>query len=75
MGDNLKEVDNMFSEDIVFGNYKVLHGQFGIDGKNYISRFGGIQLDRDVHSVFQCSQIELFGTKYKPGFNNFLFFP
>ena len=74
MGDNGTDMDNMFSEDIIFGHYKVLRGQSAIDVKNYISRFSGIHLDLDVHSVFECNQIELFGTKYKPGFNNFLLF-
>ena len=72
MGDHLKEVDHMFGEDIV--NYKVLHGQLAIDVKNYISQFSVIQLDLDVHSVFQYNQIELFGAKNKPGFDNFLLF-
>lgn len=74
MGDNGTDMDNMFSEDMILGHYKVLCGQSAIDVKNYISRFSGIHLDLDVHSVFECNRIELFKTKYKPGFNNFLLF-
>lgn len=53
---------------------RILHGQLAIDVKNYILRFSVIQVDLDVHSVFQYNQIELFGAKNEPGFNNFLFF-
>ena len=74
MGENQTDLDTMFREDTVFGQYKVLCGQPAIDVKDNILRFFKINLDLAVHSVFQCNQIEIFGTKYKPGLNNFLLF-
>ena len=72
MGDNQTDMDTMFREDTIFGQYQVLQGQPATDVKNHLLRFFGINLDLDAHSVFQCNQIEIDGTKYKPGYNNLL---
>lgn len=74
MGENQTDLDTMFREDTVFEQYKVLWGQPAIDVKDNILRFFKINLDLAVHSVFQCNQVEILGTKYKPGLNNFLLF-
>ena len=74
MGDNQTNLDTICREDIIFGQYKALQGQPAVDVKNHLLRFFGINLDLDVNSVFQCNQIEIYGTKYKPGLNNFLLF-
>ena len=74
IGDNQPDMHPWSKEDIRFGNYTVLRGNHAVDAESYISRFYDIHLDLHVQSIFQCNQIEIYGTKYKPGLNNFLLF-
>lgn len=76
LGNNREDshVDKVFRDDVIFGPYKVLQGHQAIYVKDTISTFFGIDVDLDVHSVFECNDIEVFGTKYKPCVNNFILF-
>ena len=65
-GDNQRDLDTTCREDITFGQYKALQGQPAVDVKNHLLRFFRINLDLDVNFVFQCNQIEIYGTNYKP---------
>ncbi|XP_068704474.1 uncharacterized protein [Montipora foliosa] len=74
IGDNQPDMHPWSKDDIRFGNYTVLHGNHAVDAEIYVSRCFDIHLDLHVQSIFQCNQIEIYGTKYKPGLNNFLLF-
>ena len=70
-----QEWNPLFNKDkFSFGHYKVLQDDDAAVVKDYLSRFVGINLDFTVHEIFQCTHIEIYGTNYKPGLNNFLLY-
>lgn len=75
MGDNGTDMDNMFSEDMILGHYKVLRGQSAIDVKNYISRFSGIHLDLDVILCLSVTRYSFLGQSTNQVLTIFSCFP